>query len=92
MSKEITVSIKDSKSFVQGVAGDGGDHSYLSRLGTTLKSVQKDVNTFLTQVIDEEKKRGVVGREEEEIENIEFDADSSSDEDTTEQQNKRMKK
>ena len=91
MSKEITVCIKDSKSFVQGVASDG-DHSYLSRLGTTLKSVQKDVNTFLTQVIDEEKKRGVVGREEEEVENIEFDADSSSDEDTTEQQNKRMKK
>ena len=72
------------------------DNSYLSRLGTTLKSVQQDVNEFLTKTIEEEKGRGGVA-DQQEIENIDIvddDADSSEEEEDTndlEQKNKRMK-
>ena len=94
MSKEIIVSIKGSKSFVHKVPE--ADNSYLSRLGTTLKSVQQDVNEFLTKAIEEEKGRGGVA-DQQEIENIDIvddDADSSEEEEDTndlEQKNKRMK-
>ena len=94
MSREIIVSIKGSKSFVESVPErDEADSSYLSRLGTTLKSVQHDVNVFLTKAIEEEKQRqggvdaGNIGIVD--IDDDDDDADSSEVE--IEQKNKRMK-
>lgn len=94
MSREIIVSIKGSKSFVESVPErDEADSSYLSRLGTTLKSVQHDVNVFLTKAIEEEKQRqggvdaGNIGIVD--IDDDDDDADSSEEE--IEQKNKRMK-
>ena len=79
MSKTLSVNIKDLKNFDQTVPNGSGEagQSYLSRLGSTLKSAQQEVNLFLTQKIEEEKSRG------ETIEDIEVDEADSSDEEET---------
>ena len=70
---------------------DEADSSYLSRLGTTLKSVQHDVNVFLTKAIEEEKQRqGGVDAGNIGIVDIDDD-DADSSEEEIEQKNKRMK-
>ena len=75
---------------------DEADSSYLSRLGTTLKSVQHDVNVFLTKAIEEEKQRqggvdagniGIVDIDDDDDD----DDDADSSEEEIEQKNKRMK-
>ena len=77
MSKKLSVSIKDLKNFDHAVPNEcgGAGQSYLSQLGSALKSVQQEVNVFLTKKIEEEKDRGQV------VEDIEFDeVDSSGEE------------
>ena len=81
MSKTLSVSIKNLKKIDQTVPNECevAGQSYLSRLGSTLKTAQQEVNVFLTQKIEEEKGRG-----EDSLEDIEVDEADSSDEEETE--------
>lgn len=94
MSQSLSVCVKGLKTIEQKVEESDEKLSYLSRLGATIKCVQKDVNLLLTQKIEEEKKCGGPVQDEIEVETEEGLTDEEEEDaisETTPSQSKRLK-
>ena len=86
-ASNISVSIQindDDKKFDYNVDKSQGDSSYLSQMSQTLRTAQKEINEYLTEIVEKEKankngtSKNIVEENDEESDDNELEGISSS--------------
>ena len=86
-ASNISVSIQindDNKKFDYNVDKSQGDSSYLSQMSQTLRTAQKEINEYLTEIVEKEKankngtSKNIVEENDEESDDNELEGISSS--------------